>query len=285
MKKHFQKIFLTGAGSVLLLASCQKDQTKIYYTGGTPSVLTASVSDSISLQPADSTNTAVTFTWTNPNYMFSDGISSLNVTYYLEFDTAGANFTSIYAQKPLAFTSDTSTTLTESALNGYLGNVLGLALGQSHSIDVRIESFLNPYTSSSPISAPLYSNVLNYTVTPYVPPPVVTPPSSDTLYITGSATADGWMVGGSVASVAGQGLTRLSPTLYQITIALIGGQQFLLVPVAGDWSNKYATANASSATSGGTFAYNAANNFNGPVNSGTYTVTFDFQKGVYTITQ
>ena len=80
-------------------------------------------------------------------------------------------------------------------------------------------------------------------------------------------------------------MTQVTPLLYKITMPLIGGQQFLVVPAAGDWSNKYATANASSLPTGGTFAYNASNNFNGPTASGTYTVTFNFQTGFYTITQ
>jgi hypothetical protein len=80
-------------------------------------------------------------------------------------------------------------------------------------------------------------------------------------------------------------MTQVTPLIYKITLPLIGGQQFLLVPVAGDWSNKYATSNSNSATTGGTFSYNAANNFNGPASSGTYTVTFNFQSGTYTITQ
>jgi hypothetical protein len=92
------------------------------------------------------------------------------------------------------------------------------------------------------------------------------------------------MVAGQPASIAGQQLTQVSSTLYSITMALIGGQQFLLVP-ANNWSNKYATSNGSSSSTGGTFSYNAANNFNGPASSGTYTVTFNFQTGNYTITQ
>jgi starch-binding outer membrane protein SusE/F len=284
MKKFLNKILVIGTAGLVLLASCKKDEDKLYQTGGTAPVLTATATDSIPLQAADSTSTAVTFSWTNPNYLFSNGISSLNVTYYLQVDTAGANFTSPYAQSPMSFVSDLSTTLSVSAFNGYLGNTLGLALGQPHSIQVRVESFLAPYTSSSPSATPLYSNVLDYTVTPYAPPPVVTPPASGKLYITGSATADGWMVGGNPASVAGQQFTQVSPTLFNITIPLIGGQQFLLVPVAGDWGNKYATTNASASPTGGSFSYNSANNFNGPVASGTYTVTFNFQNGTYTIT-
>jgi hypothetical protein len=39
---------------------------------------------------------------------------------------------------------------------------------------------------------------------------------------------------------AGQQMTELSPTLWTITMPLIGGQQFLIVP-ANNWNNKYAS--------------------------------------------
>ena len=283
MKRYLTILSLFASAGALLLTSCNKDQTKVYYTGGTAPVLTSTASDSIPLPVTDTTSTAVTFTWTNPNYQFSDGISSLNVTYYLEFDTVasfnGPNMTTV------AISSSLSKTFTVSSLNSVLANGLSLATGTAHTVLVRLESFLAPYTSGSDQISPLYSSTMTFQVTPYSPPAAVTPPASDTLYITGSATAKGWMVGGDPTSVAGQGMTRVSPTLYKITLPLIGGQQFLVVPVAGSWTNKYATDNASSLSTGGTFALNKANNFNGPTASGTYTVTFNFQTGNYTITQ
>ena len=166
-----------------------------------------------------------------------------------------------------------------------MANGLQLSFGQTHNIEVRIVSLIAPYTSGSSNIGSLISNSLTYTVTPFAPPPVVAPPSSGTLFITGNATNDGWMVGGTPSSVAGQQMTQVTTLLYTITLPLIGGQQFLVVPVAGDWSNKYATSNANSSPTGGSFSYNAANNFNGPAASGTYTVTFNFQTGTYTITQ
>jgi hypothetical protein len=284
MKRYLNKSILLIGSGLILLSSCNKNQTLVTFTGGQSPVLNATASDSIPLPISDTTSQAVTFSWTNPDYTFSDGISSLNVTYYLQFDTSGANFTSPNMQT-VGITSDLSTSFTVSTLNTLLANGLLLATGVSHNLEVRIESFIQPNSSGTAPAGVLYSNTLSYTVTPYAPPPTVTPPSSGTLYITGSATNDGWMVGGNPASVAGQELSQQSPTVYSITLPLIGGQQFLLVPVAGDWSNKYATASSSSSTSGGTFSYNASNNFNGPASSGTYTVTFNFQTGVYTITQ
>lgn len=271
---------MCGSGLVLV-TSCKKDESKVYFNGGSAPALTSTAVDSISLPLSDTTGTAVTFNWTNPNYTFTDGISSLNVTYYLQFDTLGGNFSSPVLQT-VGISSSLSQTYTVSSLNNLLSNVMGLATGVVHNVQVRVEAFIQPYTANSPKIAATYSDTLNFTVNPYTLPPVVAPPSTGTLYITGSATADGWMVAGNPASIAGQQLTQVTPTMYSITMPLIGGQQFLLVP-ANNWNNKYATTDANSPTTGDTFAYNAGNNFNGPATSGTYTVTFNFQAGTYTI--
>jgi hypothetical protein len=87
MKNSIHHIFSLAAAGLMLLASCKKDEAKVYFVGGTTPVLTSNVSDSISLPLSDTTATAATFSWTNPNYMFSDGTNSLDVNYYLQFDT------------------------------------------------------------------------------------------------------------------------------------------------------------------------------------------------------
>ncbi|HTJ10692.1 MAG TPA: hypothetical protein VL547_01645, partial [Dinghuibacter sp.] len=76
MKSQFIKISLLAGLGLGLWSSCKKDYSEITYTGGTAPVLTASVSDSIPLPLTDTTGNAVTFFWTNPNYMFSNGPSS-----------------------------------------------------------------------------------------------------------------------------------------------------------------------------------------------------------------
>lgn len=290
---RFYKTVLYIAIPILFFTACKKDEARIYYNNGTSPILTATVTsgDTLPLIPADSLNTAIGFSWTNPNYNFSNGISSLNVTYYLEVDTVGANFSSKNMQT-IAINSALDTSFNVTKFNAIVGNGLQVSFGQPHNIQVRVVSFLAPQTSPTlSNSTTLYSNVLNYIVTPYAPPPAVAPPSSGTLFITGSATPDSWMVGGTASSVTSpvnQQLTQVPGSnglVYTITLPLTGGQQFLLVPVAGDWSNKYATSSSSPATTGGTFGYNAANNFNGPAVSGTYTVTVNFQTGIYTISQ
>jgi starch-binding outer membrane protein SusE/F len=289
MKKSLHKLIYIAAAGLILLASCNKQQGIVTFKGGTTPVLTATATDSIPLPLSDTTATAVTFSWTNPNYQYSDGISSMDVTYYLEFDTT-TSFNSSILQK-VGISSSLSQTYTVSELNALLANEMLLSTGNQHTVDVRIESYLAPFTSTSEPVGLLNSSILTYTVVPYSIPPAVAPVdewtqffTSDTLYITGGATALGWM--SNAASVAGQGMTRVSQTLWTITLPLIGGQQFLLVPVAGNFNYKFATAESNPAVTGGTFGYQntASNNFNGPTASGTYTVTFNFQTGNYTIT-
>src|SRR5687768_1296798 len=78
---------------VVLFSSCKKDENKIYYEEGTAPVLTASAND-IRLEPGEEDNIALVINWTNPDYQFTTGLSSQDVTYTIEFDTLGANFNS-----------------------------------------------------------------------------------------------------------------------------------------------------------------------------------------------
>jgi starch-binding outer membrane protein SusE/F len=284
--KYINKITLFAL-AFIFFAACKKNEAEITYSGGgTPPVLSASVPNNsvLVLSPADSTNPTITFSWTNPNYTFSNGISSLDVNYTLEIDTVGSNFTNPKLVQ-ITIASDLTTSFTVGNLNTQLFGFLTLQTGVPHNIAMRVVSFLNAG------SLPLYSNVITYTITPYAIPPAVAPPSSGVLYLTGSATPDGWMVGGTASTVTSpvnQQMTVVPGSnglIFTLTLPMIGGQSFLVVPVAGDWTNKYATSDANSPLTGDSFEYNAANNFNGPASSGTYTVTFNFQTGVYTITQ
>ena len=272
-----------GAAGLFLLSSCKKDETNVYYTGGTAPILSSTATDSISLPASDTTATAVTFSWTNPNYTFSDGISSLNVTYYLEIDTSGANFSSSIMQT-IAISSALSQTFSVSGFNTILGNGMLLTLNQPHNIQVRLESLLAPYTSSSPSVEPLYSNIFNYTVTPYAPPPVITPPANDSLYIVGSAVAaDNWANPMPSASIPSETFTQVSPTEYKITIALVGGGEYKLISVNGSWTNQWSVATADTEPNGGTFVFNGANCI-APATSGTYIIDVNFQTGKFTVT-
>ena len=264
-----------------LIWSCSKDENKIYFEGGTAPVLTASKT-AIALSFANASNEAITFSWTNPNYQFTTGISSQNVSYVLEIDTTGANFTNPN-KKALAISQDLSQTISVGTFNDYLLNQLVLVPAKPHNLDVRIKSTL---TNSS---VPLYSNILKYTVTPYAIPPKVVPPGTapnyldGKLYITGDATAKGWMAAGDAEALT-QKFTRKSATVYEITVPLTGGKSYVFVPIYADWTNKYciATKNDPAEVNGGAFQF-GGNDILAPAASGTYKITVDFQRGIFTV--
>jgi hypothetical protein len=286
MKRYLNKIMLTAASGLLLFSACKKDEAKVYYEGGTPPVLTSTAVDTIPLPVTDTTAFAVTFSWTNPNYQFSNGISSMNVTYYLQVDTVGANFTSPNMQT-VAINSALSQTFSVSAFNALLGNGLQLSFGQPHNIQVRVESFLQPFTSSTAVAAPLYSTALNYVVTPYAPPPKVAPPKSGTLFIVGSAIAvSGWNNPISPATqVPIQQFTQVSPTEYKITVPIVGSGEYKLIAVDGSWTDQWSVATNDDPTEllGGPFVYNG-NNTLAPAASGTYLIDVNFQTGMFSLT-
>lgn len=273
MKKILLNIF-PALVIALLVAGCQKDETKVVYEGGTSPVLSANLKDSIPLPVTDTTANAVTFSWTNPNYKFSNGISSLNVTYYLQIDTTGANFSSPVMQSP-SFNGDLSTTFTVSSLNKLLANGMMLSTGKKHKVDIRIQSFLGSN------AVPMYSNTLSFTVIPFAPPPKIVPPSNGQLYIVGDATAGGWPPL-SVDKSQVQ-FTQVSPTMYKITLHLNGGKEYKLVAVPGEWAEQWSVKDADTLPNGGDFVLNGANCI-APAASGLYDIVVNFQTGKFSVT-
>ena len=259
-----------------LVWSCSKDENKIYFEGGTAPVLTANKT-ALSLSFATAADDAVTFSWTNPNYQFTTGISSQNVSYVLEIDTTGANFTNPN-KKALAISQDLSLTLSVGNFNDYLLNQLILVPAKPHNLDLRIKSTL---TNSS---VPLYSNILKYTVTPYSSPPKVVPPTNGTLWIVGSAVASGWSNPLPAPYDVSQKFTKVSETVYTLTVPLIGGANgYKLIQTQGNWDTQYHALDGTVVT-GGTFELkNSDPQFPAPAASGTYKITIDFQRGVYTV--
>ena len=172
MKNSFIKLSIS-LSSLLLLWSCDKEENKIFYEGGTPPVLTASKSGTIPLSFDNKDQEAVKLMWTNPDYKFTTGVSSQSVTYQVELDTTGANFTNPQ-KKVLTIKNNLSVSITQNDLNDYLLNQLQLKAAMSHNIETWVTSTLGS-------AASLTSNVLIFTVTPYSIPPKVAPPASKTL--------------------------------------------------------------------------------------------------------
>ena len=281
MKNRISILFLS-LFTVAALWSCTKDEKKDYFEGGTAPVLTASVADSIALDYTKKDASALQVSWTNPDYKFTTGVSSQDVNYLIEIDTAGANFTNP-ARQTVAISKDLSRTFTQGEFNDYLLNQLVLKPGIQHTLEIRVKSSLGSLASVS-----LLSNALQFKVTPYAIPPKVAPPASGQLFLVGNATpggdAHGW---DNPVPVPAQEFTQLSPTLYTITIPLIGGKEYLFLPVNGDWGHKYAVKDntVSNLANGGDFGFDLAKNFPGPAADGTYKIDVDFQRGKFTVTK
>ncbi len=111
-----------------------------------------------------------------------------------------------------------------------------------------------------------------FTVTPF------TGTLPDNLFIVGDATAGGW---NNPVPVPSQQLVRLNSSVFELSLPLIGGKQYLLLPVNGDWSHKY-SVNDNTLTglaAGGDFGYDLPQNFPGPATSATYKISVNFALG------
>jgi hypothetical protein len=260
----------------LALVSCKKDEHKIYFEGGTAPVLSSSVSGSIPLSFANKDQEAIKLTWTNPNYQFTTGLSSQDVSYTIEIDTTGANFTNPKRQT-LVVSKDLGISFTQGQFNDYLLNQLVLKPGVAHNVEIRVKSSLTGG------NAAMSSNVLKFSVTPYAIPPKVAPPASGQLFIVGDATAGGW---NNPVPVPSQQFTQLSTTLYEITVPLTGGKSYLFLPVNGDWSAKYGGmgANNTNNVDGDDFKPGGGD-LKAPAASGNYKIQVDFQRGKFTLTK
>jgi hypothetical protein len=261
--------------AAFMFSACNKQVSKIYFEGGTAPVLT--LTQVSNLEYANADKTAFVLNWTNPNYQLTTGVSSQDVSYKIQMDTAGSNFSHPYE---ITVSKELSYSFTVSQFNDILQNQMNLLPAMQHTIEIKV------IASMANNAVPLPSDSIQYLATPYVIPPKITPPASGELYITGSATDGGWMVGNGVGvPVPTQQFTKVDDLHFTITVHLNGGQEYLFLPVNGDWGHKYACKKkADQPKSGGDFGLDLSDNFPAPDASGTYKIDVDFQKGKYTVT-
>lgn len=266
--KQILKTLLFTASLAIVLFACEKVGPLAVYKNGVSATLQASAT-TIAPKVADSLSTAVTFNWTNPQY----ATDSSTVKYVLQLDSSGRNFSNAAS---IVLTNKSSHSMIAKDLNAILLS-MGFKYNTAYKVDVRV------VTSYANNNEQMASNVLTLTMTPYVIPPKVTPPASKSLFLVGSATAGGW---NNPVPVPTQQFTRVDSVTYQGKFYLIGGQQYLALPVNGDWSNKYSVANnnAFGLAKGGDFGFNLSDNFPGPAVTGIYIIRFDFQAGKFTVT-
>jgi hypothetical protein len=91
----------------------------------------------------------------------------------------------------------------------------------------------------------------------------------------GSATPGGW---NNPVPVPSQQFTRLNSSQWELTLSLNASQEYLILPVNGDWGNKYSVANKSLAglSAGGEFGYNLPDNIPGPSIVGNHKIQLNF---------
>ncbi len=260
--------------AVLLFWSCEKEENKIFITGGTPPVLTANKA-AIPLNFATRDNEAIKLTWTNPNYGFTTGISSQDVNYLMEIDTTGSNFSNPGRQS-ISIARELERTFTQEQLNNYLLNQL-LVPGIPHNIEIRITSTLGSNI------VPLYSNVLKFTVTPYSIPPKVEPPTNGTLWMTGDAAQSGWSNPLPAPYNVSQSFKKVTNTLYELTVNLPGGGAYKLIQEPGNWSTQYHMIAGGTWDDGDFEKKDSDPGFPGPPSAGSYKITVNFQTGKYKV--
>lgn len=274
--KNIFKILLVSILSAVTFLSCTKKENKIYFNGGTAPVLSASLSGNIPLSFVNRNNVGLKVMWTNPNYQFTTGLSSQDVSYQLEIDTTGANFTNP-RKVIVSIGKDLSKTFTQDEINSILFSQMKLLDGMSHNIEMRLRASL-PNDNGI-----LYSNVLKFTATPYTIPPKVAVPTTNALWITGSAVGSGWSNPIGAPNESLQKFTRVTNTLYELTVNMIsGGGYKILQENNGNWSSQYSYVAGSGSALGGEFEKRDGTQFDAPSVSGTYKLTFDFQAGRFT---
>ncbi len=261
--RNYSKYILSGVLLTVVLTSCSKMKNQ-YFGNGTMPVFTASTS-TIAVTSTDSLTNVIAFSWTNPHY----ATDSATEQYIIEMDSAGHGF----AQP---FTITVTGALSDSVTAKTLNNAV-LGLGGTYRVPYTTEVRL--VSSYGNNNEQFVSNTLALTITPYVVPPKVKLPTGS-LYLVGSATAGGW---NNPVPVPSQVFEKVDSVDYAGVFKLSAGGQFLILPVNGDWTNKFATADNSETGTGGAFAYNASNNFTGPAAAGWYTIWLNFQTGSFSI--
>jgi len=259
--------------------SCKKDEHQVIYEGGTEPTLTASSTSPLVLTNANKDNTAIKFSWTNPDYKFNTGISSQDVTYVLQVDTTGAKFSSPSIQE-VAISKNLSVSFTVKELNTILTK-LEMLENIPHNIEFRVKSTLVNN------SVPLYSNVIKIVITPYLDVAIPIPNTGE-LFITGDACPSGWTNNPPQA----QKCTKVSNTEYNITMTFTSGKYYKFLTTLNAWQPQYGVKIGSGGdAAGGELGLNNQtpqypsdpDAIPTSAVAGTYKVTLNFKTGKYTV--
>ena len=267
MKKSLN-ILLAAIAVVFSVMSCDKADDLASYENGNATVLSASVA-SLAPLPADSNNVVVTFNWTYPNH----ATDSNNIKYIVEIDSVTKNFSSPYRKEVVG---ELNAEFSAKELNAFLLNK-GYAFNTEVSMEARVVS---SYVNNNERIA---SNTVAIKMKAYKVPPKVALPTTGKLFIVGGATQGGW---NNPVPTPTQELARLDETTWAGIFQMNAGEQYLLLPLNGDWDNKFSVASSSlpGLEGGGDFGFNLPGNIPGPTSSGWYKIIVDFQTGKFKVT-
>ena len=152
MKSLLKISNLLLVSALVLLASCEKEETKAILGTGTPNQLTASATTLVLVQ-ANASNPGVTFTWGKTEYGYSAAVN-----YTLELSRGGTNFAI-----PSTTTMNMGNLLTKSFTVGEINAKMQdiIPNGSAQQVQARIRADIGSNV------APVYSNVVDLTVTSY----------------------------------------------------------------------------------------------------------------------
>jgi len=267
--KYLSKIILFLAVISTFMVACTKEAALPLYSTGNAPVLSSS-KNTIAATAVDSSLTAVTFSWTDPSY----ATDSSNVKYVLEIDSTGRNFSKAVSMTVIGTKSKS---LTGKELNSILIG-FGFNFNVAYGVDLRVTS---SYINNNDIKV---SNTVKVMATPYKVPPKVALPAGGKLFLVGGASDGGW---NNPVPTPTQEFARIDETTFVGVFNLKANGEFLVLPVNGDWSQKFATPSNAVAgiQNGGDFKFytSGGDNFKSPSVAGMYLITFDFQRGKFTI--
>lgn len=261
-----------GLLCLLFWASCDKDEARVVFEGGEAPKLTTSTDDAnLSFDRAD--ELAFTLAWTNPEYKFNTGVNSINVIYTLDIDVVGANFSG-NKKHQIVFNGDLFTSFTVAQFNEILFNNMGLEIGVEHELELRVVASMGGKQTQ------LASNSVTVKGIPYAIPPKVPVPFTGELWMVGDATPNGWDNPLKPEYETIQKFSKVSETVYEITIDLPGGGGYKILQENGVWASQYHMVTGT--WDNGTFELKDSDpQFPGPPSAGKYKITLDFQKGTY----
>jgi hypothetical protein len=254
MKTVLTKFLVLGSMALLVLASCKKNDPTITSNGGKPGTLTASTTSPVlDKTKLSDTTKIINFSFTKANYGFSAAVTST-----LQIDAASDNWA-----KPMSVTLSNGATSQGYSTADFNALLLKLNLTAGIATPIQVRLMQSVGTSV----APIYSNTLALTVTPFN--------LTSWLYVVGAF--DGWPPlpakgTDSLISVTGNGI------YVGIINFTAGNNQFLILPQSNNYNNKYATNDPQGSTSS-TVTQNAPNNLYAPSTAGQYMVTFNSNNG------